>query len=66
MDIDITEAGGIVVVEVVDDGVGDADPEQRSGLRGLADRVEAHGGRLRIWSPAGGGTRLRAEMPCAS
>ena len=66
VDIDITEADGVVVVEVVDDGVGDADPEQGSGLRGLADRVEAHGGRLRIWSPAGGGTRLRAEMPCAS
>ena len=29
--------------------------------RGL---VEAHGGRLRVWSPAGGGTRLRVEMPC--
>ena len=36
-----------------------------SGLRGLADRVEALGGRLRVWTPRGGGTRVRAEMPCA-
>ena len=52
-------------VEVTDDGVGGADTERGSGLRGLADRVEALDGRLRIWSPAGGGTRVRAEIPCA-
>ena len=51
-------------VEVVDDGVGGADTERGSGLRGLADRVEALGGRLRVWSPRGGGTRVRAEIPC--
>jgi signal transduction histidine kinase len=55
-----------VVVEVVDDGVGGADTERGSGLRGLADRVEALGGRLRIWTPPGGGTRVRAEVPCGS
>jgi signal transduction histidine kinase len=53
------------VVEVVDDGIGGADTELGTGLRGLADRVEALGGRLRVWSPRGGGTRLRAEIPCA-
>jgi signal transduction histidine kinase len=62
--IDVARTGGVVVIEVVDDGVGGADTERGSGLRGLADRVEAHGGRLRVWSPPGGGTRLRAEMPC--
>ena len=62
--IDVAHTDAVVVVEVVDDGVGGADTEHGSGIRGLADRVEAHGGRLRIWSPAGGGTRLRAEMPC--
>jgi signal transduction histidine kinase len=62
--IDVARTDGVVVVEVVDDGVGGADTEDGSGLRGLADRVEAQGGRLRIWSPAGGGTRLRAEIPC--
>ena len=51
---------------VVDDGVGGADTERGSGLRGLADRVEALGGRLRIWTPLGGGTRVRAELPCGS
>jgi signal transduction histidine kinase len=62
--IDVACMDGVVVIEVVDDGVGGADTELGSGLRGLADRVEALGGRLRVWSPAGGGTRLRAEMPC--
>jgi signal transduction histidine kinase len=62
--IDVTRTDGLVVVEVIDDGVGGADTERGSGLRGLADRVEAQGGRLRVWSPAGGGTRVRAEMPC--
>jgi signal transduction histidine kinase len=63
--VDVAQANGQVVVEVVDDGVGGADTERGSGLRGLADRVEALGGRLRIWTPRGGGTRVRAEMPCA-
>jgi signal transduction histidine kinase len=54
-----------LVAEVADDGCGGADPASGSGLRGLADRVEALGGRLRVWSPPGGGTRLRAEIPCA-
>jgi signal transduction histidine kinase len=54
-----------LVVEVTDDGIGGANTTGGSGLRGLADRVEALGGRLRVWSPAGGGTRIRAEIPCA-
>jgi signal transduction histidine kinase len=64
--VHVARANGEVVVEVTDDGIGGADTERGSGLRGLADRVEALDGRLRIWSPQGGGTRLRAEMPCAS
>jgi signal transduction histidine kinase len=64
--VDVSRVNGHVVVEVVDDGVGGADTERGSGLRGLADRVEALEGRLRVWSPTGGGTRLRAEIPCAS
>ncbi len=63
--VTVSQAGGHVVVDIVDDGVGGADTEKGSGLRGLADRVEALDGRLRIWSPAGRGTRLRAEIPCA-
>jgi signal transduction histidine kinase len=63
--IDVTRAEGEVIVEVSDDGVGGADTERGSGLRGIADRVEALGGRLRVWTPTGCGTRVRAEIPCA-
>ena len=62
--VDVTREGDELVVEVVDDGVGGADSERGTGLRGLADRVEALGGRLRVWTPNGGGTRVRAQMPC--
>jgi signal transduction histidine kinase len=51
------------LVEILDDGVGGADPAQGSGLRGLADRVEALGGTLRLESASSGGTRLSAELP---
>jgi signal transduction histidine kinase len=63
--VEVAQHDGRCVVEVVDDGVGGADTERGSGLRGLADRVEALGGRLLVWTPRGGGTRVRAEMPCA-
>lgn len=62
--VEVSRVGDQIVVEIVDDGAGGADTELGSGLRGLADRVEALGGRLRVWSPEGGGTRLRAEIPC--
>ena len=52
-----------VVVEVSDDGIGGADPAAGSGLRGLADRVEALGGSLGVVSEPGAGTSLRAEIP---
>jgi PAS domain S-box-containing protein len=51
-----------LLLEVVDDGVGGAD-EEGFGLRGLADRVEALGGRLTLDSPPRSGTRLRAHIP---
>ena len=57
---------GWLVVEVEDDGVGGASAEDGSGLRGLADRVEAHGGHFRIESAPGSGTRVLGEIPCAS
>jgi signal transduction histidine kinase len=53
-----------LVLEVMDDGIGGAVPAGGSGLRGLADRVEALGGRLTVSSPPGRGTTLRAEFPC--
>ena len=58
-------AGTAIVLEVGDDGIGGADPARGSGLRGLGDRIEAVGGRLEVLSPPGGGTTLRAEIPCA-
>ena len=57
---------GLLVVEVEDDGVGGATTDGGSGLRGLVDRVEALGGRLRIESAPGNGTRVIGEIPCAS
>jgi signal transduction histidine kinase len=63
--VDVARDGDLAVVEVVDDGVGGADSERGSGIRGLADRVEALGGRVRVWSHQGDGTRVRAEIPCA-
>jgi signal transduction histidine kinase len=51
---------------ITDDGVGGAAPGAGSGLAGLADRVGAHGGRLEIDSRPGAGTRVFAELPCAS
>jgi signal transduction histidine kinase len=61
----VAQTSDCLLVEVVDDGVGGADTERGSGIRGLADRVEALGGRLRVWTPPGGGTRVKAEIPCA-
>jgi signal transduction histidine kinase len=55
----------VLVLEVTDDGIGGAATSGGTGLRGLADRVEALGGRLTVSSPPGRGTRLRVELPCA-
>lgn len=64
--VDLRRTSTGVVVEITDDGVGGADPARGSGLRGLADRVEALDGALRVSSPAsGGGTVVTAELPCA-
>jgi signal transduction histidine kinase len=52
-----------LLVEVSDRGPGGARPDG-DGLRQLADRVDAHGGTLVVHSPAGGGTRLTADLPC--
>jgi signal transduction histidine kinase len=51
-------------VEVVDDGVGGARARTGSGLEGLADRVAALDGELRVESEPGRGTRVRADIPC--
>jgi signal transduction histidine kinase len=57
---------GTLKLLVADDGVGGARLSGGTGLVGLTDRVEAQGGTLLLHSPAGGGTRVEAEIPCGS
>jgi signal transduction histidine kinase len=61
----IARANATAVVEVSDDGIGGADATRGSGLRGLADRLAALDGTLEVESPASGGTRVQARIPCA-
>jgi signal transduction histidine kinase len=56
---------GVLTLEVRDDGVGGADPDGH-GLMGLADRVDALGGQLRIDSTDGEGTVLTARLPLST
>ena len=65
-EVSVETGNGTVTVTVRDDGVGGADPAHGSGLRGLADRVEALEGRLMVASPPGRGTTVRAEIPIDS
>jgi signal transduction histidine kinase len=62
--VGVARENGHARIEVSDDGVGGANADGGSGLRGLADRVEALGGELVVDSPAGAGTTLRATIPC--
>jgi signal transduction histidine kinase len=57
---------GVLRIEVTDNGGGGARLDRGTGLRGLADRVEARGGRLRLESSPAGGTRIVGEIPCVS
>jgi signal transduction histidine kinase len=63
VEVTVEQLDGVALVEVADNGVGGADPLRGSGLRGLADRVEALSGKLDVDSPPGSGTRVRAEIP---
>ncbi|MFJ2776019.1 sensor domain-containing protein [Kitasatospora sp. NPDC087315] len=56
--------GGLLTIEVADDGRGGADPAGGTGLTGLADRVAVVDGTLTVSSPPGGPTLLRVEIPC--
>ena len=62
--VSVSRSNGAATVSVADDGVGGADPARGSGLRGLADRVEALNGHLDVDSAPGRGTRIRAQIPC--
>lgn len=58
--------GNRLLLEIEDNGTGGADPRGGTGLTGLRDRASALDGELRIESPVGGPTRIRAELPCES
>ncbi len=62
--VTVERSNGHITIEVSDDGVGGANAGRGSGLRGLEDRLAALDGRLWLHSPAGEGTRLRAQIPC--
>ena len=62
----VTQSGSAVSIRVEDDGIGGAQARTGSGLSGLADRVAALGGSMRLSSPVGAGTRLEAVLPCES
>ncbi|HWF74848.1 MAG TPA: histidine kinase [Solirubrobacteraceae bacterium] len=64
--VSLERVDGRLMIEVRDDGVGGARVGGGTGLRGIADRVDVLGGRLLVESPPGEGTRLHAEVPCAS
>ncbi len=56
--------GGVLRLDIEDNGSGAADPARGTGLIGLADRIAAADGRMLLSSPPGGPTLLRAEIPC--
>jgi drug/metabolite transporter, DME family len=64
--VSVTRTGDRARIEVRDDGTGGADTGRGSGLRGLADRLEALGGCLELDSPPGAGTTLIGELPLGS
>jgi signal transduction histidine kinase len=59
----VAAVAGALLVEIADDGRGGADPASGTGLRGLADRVDALGGTLDVSSPPGAGTCVSARLP---
>jgi PAS domain S-box-containing protein len=64
--VEVAAEGDTLSITVHDDGVGGAQLDKGFGLRGLADRIEAHGGQLRVRSEPGQGTSVAAELPLSS
>jgi signal transduction histidine kinase len=62
----LVQRGDRLLLDVVDNGVGGADPALGTGLRGLAERVGSVDGSFEVSSPLGGPTEIRVELPCAS
>jgi signal transduction histidine kinase len=64
VNVSVDAEGANLRLSIQDDGIGGADAGKGSGLIGLQDRVEAVGGHMEVWSPAGSGTSLLVEIPC--
>ena len=62
----VTREGGVVVVDIADDGRGGATAAAGTGLYGLSDRIDALEGRFEVDSPPGAGTRVSARLPLAT
>jgi signal transduction histidine kinase len=63
VDVCVDTEGGNLRLTIRDDGIGGADSRKGSGLIGLIDRVEAHGGQMKISSQTGRGTSLLVTIP---
>src|SRR5262245_20736660 len=61
--VELSTSDDAIIVEMRDNGGGGANLANGSGIRGLADRVEALGGRFEVQSPIGAGTVVKAELP---
>jgi len=62
--VEVACTDGRAVAAIADDGIGGADPDRGSGLRGLSDRVAALDGRLHVDSAPSRGTRIHVDIPC--
>ena len=65
VNVSVEQRGAVVLITVRDDGIGGADPRAGTGLRGLAERVGALGGRLVVSDGDPNGTIVEAALPCA-
>jgi len=63
--ITLDHASGVLRVTVGDDGMGGADPDTGTGMRGVMRRLSAFDGTMRVSSPVGGPTIVTMEVPCA-
>lgn len=61
--IEVTDRDRRLFIVICDDGVGGTDPSLGTGLKGVADRIQALGGSLTVDSPPSAGTRLTLELP---
>jgi signal transduction histidine kinase len=64
--VELGSGSGQLRIVVGDDGHGGADPASGTGMRGVARRLAAFDGTMRVSSPKGGPTLVTLEVPCDS